>query len=343
MSSHSRPAKFQIPDLLSHCKFNLHINPHQKQVTNETKKWLLQCSDKVGKLTRQEYKGQKYGLLSATVYPRAAYPQLRVCNDILVYLFHLDDLSDDIDVNETISISDVIMDVLYHPGRYSAPRIGKMTRDYWRRLIQTASPSIQQRFIETLDLFLQSLVKEAEYRAANVIPNLESYIALRRDTAGAKTSFVLIEYAYNLNLPAEVVNHDLIHNLNHIAMDLIGWANDIYSYNIEQSKALTHNIVTVVMNEFGFDLHTAVEYVEGLFKQSLAEFHSNQAQLPSWGPEIDHEVNIYVQGLQDWIIGSIHWSLASERYFGMSDLGVKGPRVVNLLPMQIVSLLNFCT
>jgi hypothetical protein len=38
--------------------------------------------------------------------------------------------------------------------------------------------------------------------------------------------------------------------------------------------------------------------------------------LPSWGPEIDEQVKIYVDGLADWIVGSLHWSFDSERYFG---------------------------
>ncbi|KAG7094685.1 Sesquiterpene synthase Agr1, variant 2 [Marasmius oreades] len=266
------------------------------------------------------------------VYPGAAYPQLRVCNDFLTYLFHLDNLSDDMDNQGTTNTGDVVMNALYHPGKYTSPRVGKMTRDYWNRLIRTASPGTQQRFIETFDFFFQSVTEQAQDRAAGVIPDLESYIALRRDTSGCKTSFVLIEYAYNLNIPDEVMDHPLIRSLGEAANDLVTWSNDLFSYNVEQSKGDTHNMIPVIMNEFQYDLQTAVDYVGSLCKESMDRFIDDRAQLPSWGPEIDRQVNIYVDGLADWMVGSLHWSFESERYFGKSGSEVKKTRVVNLIP-----------
>jgi hypothetical protein len=51
-------------------------------------------------------------------------------------------------------------------------------------MILTASPGTCQRFIETFDFFFQSVTQQALDRASGVIPDLESYIALRRDTSG---------------------------------------------------------------------------------------------------------------------------------------------------------------
>ena len=61
-------------------------------------------------------------------YPTAAYPQLRVCNDFLTYLFHLDDLSDDMEEGAT-STADVVNNALYHPSHHQTSRIGKMTKE----------------------------------------------------------------------------------------------------------------------------------------------------------------------------------------------------------------------
>jgi hypothetical protein len=43
---------------------------------------------------------------------------------------------------------------------------------------------MQQRFIETMDFFFQSVTEQARDRHAGEIPDLESYITLRRDTSG---------------------------------------------------------------------------------------------------------------------------------------------------------------
>lgn len=63
-------------------------------------------------------------------------------------------------------------------------------------MIVTASPGAQQRFIETMDFFFQSVTQQALDRAAGIIPDLESYIALRRDTSGCKPCWALIECNY---------------------------------------------------------------------------------------------------------------------------------------------------
>jgi hypothetical protein len=329
----SAPTKFILPDLVSHCNFDLRVSRHRKKVTTETKKWLFKGDNLVGKI-RDKYHGLKCGLLSAMCYPGAGYPQLRVCNDFLTYLFHLDNLSDDMDNRGTKTTADVVMNSLYYPGHYQSSRIGKMTRDYWKRLISTASPGTQQRFIETFDFFFQSVTEQARDRQEGVIPDLESYIALRRDTSGCKTSFVLIEYAYNLNIPDEVMDHPLIRSLGEASNDLVTWSNDIFSYNVEQSKGDTHNMIPVIMNQYSLDLQSAVDFVGQLCKQSIDRFNNDRAQLPSWGPEIDHQVQIYVNGLADWIIGSLHWSFESERYFAKGGREVKKSRVVNLLPKR---------
>ncbi|KAF9022344.1 terpenoid synthase [Hymenopellis radicata] len=328
------PQKFILPDLVSHCTFDIRISRHRKQITSETKRWLFQGNNLMGQ-KRESYHGLKAGLLTAMCYPNAGCPQLRVCNDFLSYLFHLDNLSDDMDKRGTTTTADIVLNTLYHPHSYTSPaRVSKMTKDYWRRIIQTASPGTQQRFIETFDFFFQSITEQARDRQAGMIPDLESYIALRRDTSGCKTSFVLIEYAYNLDIPDEVMDHPLIRSLGEATNDLVTWSNDIFSYNVEQSKGDTHNMIPVVMKQQGLDLQAAVDFVGELCAQSIDRFHDDRAQLPSWGPEIDRDVAIYVQGLADWIVGSLHWSFESERYFGKTGREVKKSRVVNLLPRR---------
>ncbi|KAG5341349.1 Germacradienol/germacrene D synthase [Termitomyces sp. J132] len=326
--------KIILPDLVAHCDFTLRYNRHRKQITRETKRWLFKGGNLNGK-KRDAFHGLKAGLLTAMTYPDAAYPQLRVCNDFLTYLFHLDNLSDDMDNRGTRSTADVVLNSLYHPHTYYGPeRVGKMTRDYYKRMIVTASPGAQQRFIETFDFFFQSVTQQAIDRANGVIPDLESYIALRRDTSGCKPCWALIEYANNLNIPDEVMEHPIIVSLGEAANDLVTWSNDIFSYNVEQSKGDTHNMIPVVMNEEGLDLQSAIDFVGNMCRQSIDRFVEDRTNLPSWGPEIDKDVAVYVNGLADWIVGSLHWSFESERYFGKTGREVKANRVVNLLPRR---------
>ena len=94
-------------------------------------------------------------------------------------------------------------------------------------------------------------------------------------------------------------------------------------------------MIVVVMQQEGLDLQSAVNFVGDLCQQSIDRFVAERANLPSWGPEIDRQVNIYADGLADWIVGSLHWSFESERYFGKSGLEVKKSRTVTLLPRRV--------
>lgn len=90
-------------------------------------------------------------------------------------------------------------------------------------------------------------------------------------------------------------------------------------------------MIVILMKHHGLSLQGAVNYVGELCKQTIDAFVENQQSIPSWGPEIDTDVTVYVKGLQDWIVGSLHWSFVTERYFGRDGAKVKKYRVVKLL------------
>ncbi|KAH7920229.1 terpenoid synthase, partial [Leucogyrophana mollusca] len=103
---------------------------------------------------------------------------------------------------------------------------------------------------------------------------------------------------------------------------------DIFSYDVEQKRGDTHNMITVIMHTLGYDLQSAVDFVGRLCKASIYRFNSGRAHIPSWGPDIDPQVETYVLGLQDWIVGSLHWSFETERYFGKRGGEIKDTREI---------------
>jgi hypothetical protein len=63
------------------------------------------------------------------------------------------------------------------------------------------------------------------------------------------------------------------------------------------------------MKQNGFDLQSAIDDVGHLCNQTLIRFKEDQENIPSWGPDIDRQVTIYVNGLASWIVGNIWWSV----------------------------------
>ena len=113
------------------------------------------------------------------------------------------------------------------------------------------------------------------------------------------------------------------------------FSQDIFSYNKEQAQNDTHNMIPILMEYYGYTLQEAVDRVGEMCKETIDTFMENQKRVPSFGDaKLDKDVAGYVEGLQNWIVGSLHWTFMSKRYFGDEGLQVKKHRWVKLLPKK---------
>lgn len=98
-------------------------------------------------------------------------------------------------------------------------------------------------------------------------------------------------------------------------------------------------MIPILQTYHGMDLQEAVDYVGEMCRVTIDAFVENKKRIPSFGcPKLDRDVAGYVQGLQDWIVGSLHWTFMSERYFGKEGAEVKKHRYVKLLPRKPVAV-----
>ena len=100
-------------------------------------------------------------------------------------------------------------------------------------------------------------------------------------------------------------------------------------------------MVIILETVYGMELQVAMDYVGEMCRLTMETFVENKAKIPSFGcPRLDRDVAGYVQGLQDWIVGALHWSFMSQRYFGLEGSEVKKHRYVKLLPKNVSSSVN---
>lgn len=336
-----QPASFILPDLVSHCRYKLAYNPHGDDIAKEHVKWLDTCCPELSPKARRAMHGLQAGELTAYTYTSATAEHLRVIADFLGYLFHLDNISDGMKTREEATLANVVMNALWFPEEYrptkefpEEPTPGKLARDFWARCIKDCGPGAQARFRESMGLFFEAVNIQAKARDSGEIPTLESYINVRRDTSGCKPCWALIEYAVGIDLPDYVAEHPVIEALGQYTNDLVTWSNDLFSYNVEQSHGDTHNMIVILMKHHNHSLQSAVDYVGQLCTDTINNFELHKGLVPSWGVETDKIVVAYIQGLQDWIVGSLHWSFQTQRYFGLHGMVVKKNRQVRLLPLR---------
>lgn len=218
--------------------------------------------------------------------------------------------------------------------------------------IKTASLSSQRHFIESFTAYLDSVVQQAGYRDDNTSITIEAYLKNRRENIGARPSYVPMET--DLELPDEVFYHPVIVELSVYIADLIILDNvslhsrlsdtrnincmnqDIASYNKEQATGDDrHNILTVAMHDLQTDFEGALEWVVNYHAEVETKFLDGLKRVPSWGREIDGQLERYQQGLANWPRCNDCWNFESGRYFGNKGLEIQKTRRVTLLPRAV--------
>jgi len=179
---------------------------------------------------------------------------------------------------------------------------------------------------------MKAMVEEATDRNKRSIrKNIDEYLALRRYTGAIKPSFDLL--LLPLEIPERVLQDPRVKELEMLAIDMIAVANDVVSFNVEQARGDIHNIVIVLINESGYGVQQAMDYVGQWYQGHIDRFLHIANQPPETGDkQIDGNLKKYVWGLGYWITANYEWSFRSKRFFG-TDHVQKGA-VVQLLPRR---------
>ena len=86
------------------------------------------------------------------------------------------------------------------------------------------------------------------------------------------------------------------------------------------------------MHHLDVDLDGAIEWIVKYHKELEKKFIGGLEQVPSWGSDVDCQVQEYLRGLANWVRVNDCWSFESGRYFGNKGLEIHKTRIVPLLP-----------
>ncbi|KKY32392.1 putative terpene synthase metal binding domain protein [Diaporthe ampelina] len=180
---------------------------------------------------------------------------------------------------------------------------------FWLNAIQTATPSAQKRFIDAFEHYTDSVVQQSLDRSKGSLRDFQSYFEIRRETIGAKPSFAINQI--HLDLPDGVVESPIITRLVTLCIDMLIIGNDICSYNVEQSRGDSHNLVTVVMAELDFGVQEAIDWIGRLHDELANDFRAEYARVPSLFTEseaVNLEIRLYADALGNWVRANDQWS-----------------------------------
>ncbi|KAI0058770.1 terpenoid synthase [Artomyces pyxidatus] len=326
---------FYLPDLFAlSTPFHSSTNPHYKDAAAESRAWINSYNVFTDRKRAFFIQGCNELLVSHT-YPHAGYDEFRTICDFVNLLFVVDEVSDDQNGVDARKTGEVYLNAMRDPQWDDGSALCKMTKEFRTRLLRTSGPCSFRRFLQHSEDYINCVAKEAEYRERGEVLDMDSFRDLRRENSAIRLCFGLFEFSLGIDLPDEVFENPIFSSLYWAAADMVCWANDVYSYNMEQAKGHTgNNIVTVLMKAKGFDLQAASDCIGIYYAELMQRYVADKAQLPSFGSSIDSDVKRYVTAMENWPIGNLVWSFETNRYFGPRHAEVKRTRLVVLKPRE---------
>ncbi|KAH7905973.1 isoprenoid synthase domain-containing protein [Hygrophoropsis aurantiaca] len=323
-----------LPDLLALCPRetgNL-ISPHFQEADADYRTWVEKTlGGYFSESDIKEVSNAEIPLVAALAWPLANTKDLCAIVAYLTLSWMLEEMTDRTSSTESEKNSKLWLTVLENPeaGKESRhPMIQIMRNGMVASLKDAVDPYHWPDFLAVNTEFAKSISGEAHDRELSKDPNatrsIDSYMMTRRETIGVRPCFVLIQSTRRLYLPDRILKHPIIEEMVNAILDTSYIANDIYSFKKEmvQNGALI-NIITVIHRDPGtkhLDLQGRIDYAGKLFETAIGRFQKCREMLPSFDdPDIDRQVSEYADGLLDWTVGNIQWSLVNHRYNVFND------------------------
>jgi len=304
-----------------YCPFPSAVNQHCEAAWQHTLKWLHLFNFVTDESVYKTLEGAKYYKLAARICPNISLEALKIFSDSMLLFFILDEQSEDAGTNGQPEILEPqherLVDILTQAelSKFQTPTELAM-RDLGRRLLQlhdTPLP-LMLRFAKSVKEYFEGLRWEALNHSHGITPDVETYIKMRPFTNGAYLCFDLLQIMDQIALPPEVIEYPMVKRLELAANNAISRANDVLSLEKDINKGHTHNLVLVLQHSHQLSRQEAVAHVTELHDAEVQIFIELSAQLPSFGGEIDANLQRYLSSLRACVRGLLDWHQDSDRY-----------------------------
>jgi hypothetical protein len=302
-----------------YCPFPSRLNPHAEDANNHTLAWVRRFNLISDDREWQRLETSKFSWLAARAYPDAPLDGLNIVSDWNTWLFIRDDQCDESgfgrNPDKLAQFHERLTQILtgFEPDETDRP-LTRALHDLCIRLRRIAGNDWMSRFNLSVVEYFESSVWEARNRAAGVTPDPSTYMTMRPYTGGLYTDIELIDVVEDISLPLHVRKHEVLQSLIRMANNVVCWSNDIISFAKEVRHNDVHNLVVTFLHHRSLSLKEAIRQAADLTNKEVRNFIALQRRLPTFGAEIDPDVQRFVSVLCSWMRGNLDWSYTSGRY-----------------------------
>ncbi|MEV6816704.1 terpene synthase [Micromonospora sp. NPDC051296] len=316
-----RAASDILPSLRAACPIPPRLSPYADDVQGWLVTWLPQTGLPMDAPTRERLARSGFARYAGRLYPDASEPDLRTLTALFTWFFLVDDACDKpgrLGLDEIRGLRNGAVALLHGGARLRHAGLdGPLRRllvSAWREPRHRMTARWRLRFADAVAQHLDGTWQEAANKATGHRPGVAEYVELRRATSAAYVSYPLVEFVTGRPLPDPVYHHPLLRRLRDHGNDLLSWYNDIASLERDAATSGGHNLVLAEAAERRVPVDTAVELVAQRWHESMREFASLRATVPSFGPALDGAVTAHLDGVARAVRGTIDWTLESARY-----------------------------
>lgn len=299
--------------------FDSEISPHASAIERGSRQWAHKFNLIKRRGSLDFARPIEYALLAARTYPKAEGERLQIAADWLSWLFLMDDECDETgvggDPERLMRVHERLLAVLRGaPPSASDHSLVHSLHDLRARMAECDSSAWLARFANAVEEYFSACRWEAKNRLLGVIPSASDYQAMRAHTGAVFSCFELFRITDDIKLPVEVRQHPDVQRLALLANCVICWSNDIFSVNKESKHGDVHNLVIVLQNEHRLSNDEAVREAVRVHNGTVRAFVEQATALDTFGPEVDAELNRYLDCLRAWMRGNLDWSWTALRY-----------------------------
>ncbi|MBW4555015.1 MAG: terpene synthase [Trichormus sp. ATA11-4-KO1] len=309
--------KFILPDL--YCPFPHQFNQYVDVLEENYLDWVIRFNLLANESAYQRFSKAKFFLLIASCYPYCQLEELKIANDWLSWMMTWDDECDISDLSKEPellkSFHKRFIEVLNGAELTSQDTLrSHALADLRRRMFQRNGAKSFHHFVHSVEDYLHGCVQEAINRLQENVPDINTYIHLRRSTGAMEPLFELIEFSNHLLIPVSLREHEILKSLKMMTNNIVCWCNDIFSAPKEMANGDVHNLVLVLHYQQKLTLEKAINCAAQMHDEEIQAMINLEASTPSFGEQIDTELAKYVSGLHAWIGGHLNWYSLSGRY-----------------------------
>jgi Terpene synthase family 2, C-terminal metal binding len=315
------------------------INPHLASALDAHVSWVRARGLARGGARIQEYLSWDLPQLPARTYPYADHDDLKMLMDFFSVLFLFDDEFDMAQGNRRAQLAEVTLEMIAIPFRLAGTPpeivcpITLAWVEVWANLRREMSETWQNRFALNWARCLTASMEEASFAARAAAIDPDSYVKLRRRSAGVYYALDVTERSRRFEVPPHAQAHRLFRDLRDAASDVVGLMNDVQSLEREESRSNPYNLVIVLQRELRCPRADAIDRAMQMVRERLNTVLELQADIPnmcaSLGLSDDECMSVEqgVEGARNWIRGNYDWGCGNGRY-AISGPTETAPRLI---------------